>query len=87
MVISTAIEEHRRFLSEISSRQAKRRRLHDPSSSQADGNGASSAKDRLKNYIPGEETVRNDDMIRYIATGEWSGNQIKGVSIEEECKE
>jgi hypothetical protein len=43
---------------------------------------------KLKNYSPGEETIRNDYLVEYIVSGVWNASWIKGVGKEdEECRE
>ena len=94
----TTLSSHRAFLADSLSRQAARRNLIDPGypytaqpvirgHTQAPNAEAGPSKRNIPNYVPEEETIRNDLTERYIQTGEFGSNYIQGAEEKEICEE
>jgi len=94
----TTLSSHRGFLADKLSRQSARRNLVAPDypytaqpvirgHSQAPNAEAGPSKRNIPNYIPEEETIRNDLTERYIQTGEFGSNYIQGAEEKEICEE
>jgi len=94
----TTLSSHRAFLADTLSRQSARRNIIDPTfpyTSQPEIRGhihptnaeAGPSKRNIPNYIPEEETIRNDLTERYISTGEFGSNYIQGAAEGEICEE
>jgi hypothetical protein len=94
----TTLSSHRAFLADTLSRQSARRDLIDPTfqyNAQPEIRGhiyttnaeAGPSKRNIPNYIPEEETIRNDLTERYIQTGEFGSNHIQGAAEGEICEE
>ena len=94
----TTLSSHRAFLADTLSRQSARRDLIDPTfqynaqpvirghihSTNAE---AGPSKRNIPNYVPEEETIRNDLTERYVQTGEFGSNYIQGAAEGEICEE
>jgi mRNA (2'-O-methyladenosine-N6-)-methyltransferase len=96
----TALAAHRVFLGDILDRQAARRKAIAPddefppppeikSLRRADGSTAETkaSKDNVVNYIPDEETIRNDYTAWYGVSGKVGAQYILGASNDEICEE
>jgi hypothetical protein len=94
----TTLSSHRAFLADTLNRQTARRNLIDPTfpyTAQPEIRGhirstnaeAGPSKRNIPNYIPEEETIRNDLTERYIQTGEFGSNYIQGAADGEICEE
>jgi len=94
----TTLSSHRAFLADTLSRQSARRNLIDATfqyTAQPEIRGysrtpnaeAGPSKRNIPNYIPEEETIRNDLTERYIQTGEFGSNYIQGAAEGEICEE
>lgn len=98
----TTVAAHRDFLASVQERQARRRRLIDAShafpslppiagrktSAPLETNAeAGPSKLNVVNYVPEEETVRNDYCAWYGASGRWGSEYIKGAADNEICEE
>jgi hypothetical protein len=94
----STLSSHRAFLADTLSRQSARRNLIDPTfpyTAQPEIRGhiyttnaeAGPSKRNIPNYIPEEETIRNDLTERYIQTGEFGSNYIQGAAEGEICEE
>jgi hypothetical protein len=94
----TTLSSHRAFLADTLNRQTARRNLIDstfPYTAQPEIRGhihpfnaeAGPGKRNIPNYIPEEETIRNDLTERYINTGEFGSNYIQGAAEGEICEE
>lgn len=53
----------------------------------AGGSAGTPSKMRVANYVPEEETVRNDYTAWYGASGEWGSNFVLGAEPERVCEE
>ena len=91
-----AIATHRAFLHSILDSQAERRqRIQGAFPPQPPVTGYESAhsvvagpsKSNVLNYIPGEESVRNDTSEWYGLSGEWGANHLLGCADDEVCSE
>jgi hypothetical protein len=94
----STLSSHRACLADTLSRQSARRNLIDPTfpyTAQPEIRGhiyttnaeAGPSKRNIPNYIPEEETIRNDLTERYIQTGEFGSNYIQGAAEGEICEE
>ena len=95
----TTLETHRAFLADALSRQSARRQIIDPTYPYTPlpeiwGHGpvaadaeAGPSKRNIPNYVPEEETIRNDLTERYIESGEFGSNYILGAEESEICEE
>ena len=94
----STLSSHRAFLADTLGRQAARRNLIDPTFPytaqpvisghiQTTNAEAGPSKRNIPNYIPEEETIRNDLTERYIQTGEFGSNYIQGAAEGEICEE
>lgn len=97
--VMTSLDTHRAFLADTLGRQAARRKIVDPVYTydpQPDVRGhvaiptsaeAGPSKRNIPNYVPEEETIRNDLTERYIQSGEFGSNYILGAGEGEICEE
>lgn len=98
----TTVAAHRDFLASVQGRQARRRRLIDPSyafaslppiagrplSDPLETNAeAGPSKLNVVNYVPEEETVRNDYCAWYGTSGHWGSDYVQGAADDEICEE
>jgi hypothetical protein len=44
-------------------------------------------KEKYANYVPEEETIRNDYSQRYVDGGEWPQNWVLGAKLEQRFEE
>jgi mRNA (2'-O-methyladenosine-N6-)-methyltransferase len=94
----TSLTAHRSFLAETLARQSTRREIIDTTHawlpqpvvrghSSSDHAEAGPSKRNVINYVPEEETVRNDLTERYVSSGEFGSNYILGAADKEICEE
>lgn len=93
----SALTAHRSFLSDILTRQSSRRQAIDPSHtfppqpsidlSAIKADDIQPSKKNVVNYIPDEETIRNDYAEWYGVSGEFGSNHILGAEDQEMCEE
>lgn len=93
----TTLEAHQQYLAIILDRQKRRRKAIDPdhafspqyqlSSSALPSSTGEASKDNVVNYVPAEETVRNDYTAWYTASGVPGANYILGARDHEICEE
>ena len=95
-----SIVSHQTYLQDVLARQARRRLKIDPehvfptqptlstSSSDAGPSGSGQpSKANVVNYVPEEETIRNDYTAWYGVSGQTGANYILGAGDNEICEE
>lgn len=95
----TTLQSHTDFLQSILHRQKRRRLIIDPAhpfhaqvelsvpESRLDTSLPGPSKDNVINYIPGEETVRNDYTAWYNSSGISGADYMLGAKDSEICEE